>query len=414
MSGDSPSWAATIRSLRQARGWSQSEAAERLRRQTDQPLPASEHLLRRWKAWEAGRNRPGGFYAPLVAGVLGTVTTALLPPEPLPSAHSATVSAPMGTLELVQRLQASSVTQATIDALRITIDGLSADYAVRPAAEVAVEARQWLRRLASVLEQPVGLRQHRELLELAGWLALLVSCLEYDLGRVRAAEATRRGALGLGDEVGSAALRGWASELRAWFALTAGDHQGVVAASVGGRQAAGSEPVVVQLLAQEAKALARLGDRAGFARRLEEGRRRLERLPYPENIDHHFVVDPAKFDFYAMDCHRRVGDVELSRALAEEVLRAGTRFDGTERSPMRNAEARVTLAVAAARDGDLDEALRHGRRALAGRRRSLPSLAMVSQELSAVLTERYGHRSEVRELAAAAQAVHAAAPEAAR
>jgi hypothetical protein len=33
----------------------------------------------------------------------------------------------------------------------------------------------------------------------------------------------------------------------------------------------------------------------------------LESLPYPENLDHHFVVDPGKFDFYAMDCYRLVG-----------------------------------------------------------------------------------------------------------
>jgi hypothetical protein len=24
-------------------------------------------------------------------------------------------------------------------------------------------------------------------------------------------------------------------------------------------------------------------------------------MPYSENLDHHFIVDPAKFDFYAMD-----------------------------------------------------------------------------------------------------------------
>jgi hypothetical protein len=34
----------------------------------------------------------------------------------------------------------------------------------------------------------------------------------------------------------------------------------------------------------------------------------LESLPYPENVDHHFVVDPAGFDFYAMDCDRPLGE----------------------------------------------------------------------------------------------------------
>ncbi|UUU44152.1 hypothetical protein [Streptomyces sp. NBC_00162] len=83
---------------------------------------------------------------------------------------------------------------------------------------------------------------------------------------------------------------------------------------------------------------------------------------------------PAKFDFYAMDCYRLVGEDELARALTEEVLRAGTDFDGTERSPpMRNAEARVTLEVTAAREGDSEQALVMGERALEGERQSVPS-----------------------------------------
>ena len=43
---------------------------------------------------------------------------------------------------------------------------------------------------------------------------------------------------------------------------------------------------------------------------------------------------------------------------------------------MRLAEARITLGVVAARQGDMDEAVRQGERALSARRRSLPSLLM--------------------------------------
>jgi len=109
------------------------------------------------------------------------------------------------------------------------------------------------------------------------------------------------------------------------------------------------------------------------------------------------VVDPAKFDFYAMDCYRLVGEDKLARTLAEEVLRVGTDFDGTERSPMRNAEARVTLGVTAARQGDLEQALIHGERALQGDRQSVPSLIMTSRELAAVLRQRYSGEPEAQE-----------------
>jgi hypothetical protein len=61
---------------------------------------------------------------------------------------------------------------------------------------------------------------------------------------------------------------------------------------------------------------------------------------------------------------------------------------------MRVAEAQITLGVAAAREGDLDEAVSYGQRALATGRRSLPSLTMVSQDLTSVLKERYAGETE--------------------
>src|SRR5262249_12530191 len=75
--------------------------------------------------------------------------------------------------------------------------------------------------------------------------------------------------------------------------------------------------------------------------------------------------------------------------LAEEIIRASTDFDGTERAPMRAAEARITLGVVAARQGDIEEAVRQGQRAVAGERKSVPSLMLVIRDLTRVLKERY-------------------------
>ncbi len=63
---------------------------------------------------------------------------------------------------------------------------------------------------------------------------------------------------------------------------------------------------------------------------------------------------------------------------------------------MRNAEARVTLGVVAAREGDLDTALAYGEKALAGDRKSLPSLAMVAADLGQALQSHYAHASEAQ------------------
>ena len=191
-------------------------------------------------------------------------------------------------------------------------------------------------------------------------------------------------------------VKAWAHEIRAWIALTTGNYHGVVAAARAGIEAAPHHSVAIQLSAQEAKAWARIGDRRMTEVALDKGRRLLEAMPYPENLDHHFVVDPTKFDFYAMDCYRHVAEDRLAETLANEVIQASTDFDGTERAPMRLAEARITLGVVAARQGDLEQAIHHGTHALGAPRKSLPSLLMVSRDLTKVLNEQYAAEPETQ------------------
>jgi hypothetical protein len=76
------------------------------------------------------------------------------------------------------------------------------------------------------------------------------------------------------------------------------------------------------------------------------------------------------------------------------VIRLGADATGFERSPMRNAEARITLGVIAARQGDMEQAVAYGRRAIAGERISIPSLLMVSGELATVVKDRFAADAE--------------------
>jgi hypothetical protein len=123
---------------------------------------------------------------------------------------------------------------------------------------------------------------------------------------------------------------------------------------------------------------------------LDEGRTVLESLTSPTNPDDHFMVDPTKWHFYAMDAYRIIGQDSLAEVYAEETLRLGVDENGVERSPMRNAEARITLAVLAERAGDHTGALSHGFRALESARQSIPHLRMVASELSREF-DRTGH-----------------------
>jgi transcriptional regulator with XRE-family HTH domain len=387
-------WAQRIRAEREARGWSQQQAVDALRMTADRVLPDDASLLRTWKGWERGQHLPGPQYQREIAATFGTVSAIIFGPTAVDPVYRAAATAVEGgtdTLELVERLRRSDLDNATLDTLRIKVDRLCSEYVSLPAGELRREARVWLAQLTQLLDARLTLAQHRDVLVLAGWLTLLLGCVEYDMTDLRNAEATRQIAYQIGHEADHASIMAWSHEMRAWFALTQGRYREVVQAARAGQEHAPHEQVAVQLAGQEAKAWARMGDRRQVELALEKGRLLIETLPYPENIDNHFTVDPNKFDFYAMDCYRRTGENNLAAVRADEVLRHSTAPDGSNRSPMRSAEAKITLAVVAAREGDLEHAVDLGRSALDIPRQSVPSLVMVSQDLTDELRQRYPH-----------------------
>ena len=382
-----PGWATRIARERAARNWSQALAVSNLQavyeRATGKSAGTSESLIRQWKDWEAGRVRPS-FWAPHIAATFGTVEADLFAeprPEPPAPAPFLAGDSEMDTAELVMRLQSSTLDAATLRAVDITIDRLNSDYRLRPGPELRTEAQQWLSRLSSLLDQRLNYGQHRQVLEAAARLALLVGCVEYDAGDHVTAEVTRRFALDLATEIDDKDLIGWAYEMAAWFALTAGDYNRVITTSDAGIEIAGHRSVSVQLAAQAAKAWARLGNVQQAEVALDRGRAILETLPVPANPDDHFAIDPTKWHFYAMDVYRILRRDALAQLYAEEVLRLGVTETGVERTPMRNAEARITLAVIAERAGDHATAVAHAHAALQSARKSLPSLEMVAREL---------------------------------
>jgi hypothetical protein len=208
----------------------------------------------------------------------------------------------------------------------------------------------------------------------------------------------------LGAEAGHPAIVGWAHEMSAWFALTQGRLRNVIDAAQAGQLAAPADSVRVQLVAQEAKARARLGEQ-GLAPLLESGREVLHRLPYPDRPDNHFQVDPGKWDYYAMDVHRLAGDDDLTRLYASTVIADSLAPDGHELAPMRIAECRLSLAIVAAREGDLEQAVSLGMAGLHGARQSKPHLIMVAAELEQVLRERFAGEALAEDFHEAVRAV---------
>ncbi|MGH3777548.1 MAG: helix-turn-helix domain-containing protein [Pseudonocardiaceae bacterium] len=306
---------------------------------------------------------------------------------------------PWETAELLRRLELSDVGSATLDGLQVTVEQLCCDYSQRPADELRHESQRWLSTVATLLRGAVGLRAHRELMVSAGWLALLVGCVEYDLGMVAAAESTRRAAASLGRESDHAQIVAWSHEMSAWFAVTQGRFRESLDHARAGQEAAPSDPVSVQLGWQEAKALARFGEVRKVADVLDRGYAVLDKLPRPRRPDNHFVIDPGKWDLYAMDCYRMAGLDDLAAEHARIIIghHVRNRPAGVQRAPMRVAEAKLTLGVVAARRGEAEEAVNLGHQAFATARKSLPSLLSCAAELDRELIASAADSDNTRE-----------------
>lgn len=352
---------------------------------------------------EAGRKLPSHDIAARLDEVLNA-NGALIGLAPLPP-HIAgpDASDPWETAELVRRLELSDVGPGAVEKLQATAERLCCEYSYRPASQLRGEAQQWLRYVAKLLRGKLSLHEHRELLVAAGWLALLVGCLEHDLGLSSAAETTRGAAARLGRDAEHAEIVGWAFEMAAWMALTRNDPQTVLRAAQAGQQAAPGHSVAGQLAGLEAKALARLGRTDEIHPVMERGFEILTGLPPSVTSANHFVVDPSKWGFLAMDVYRVAGLDAQALERADHIIGTYTLPDGTVRSPMRVSEALLTRGVVAARAGDVDTALAQGEAALNVGRRSLPSLLLPARELIAALTERYPGDGRVQEFGARIQ-----------
>lgn len=372
-----------IRALRLVRRWRQRDLADQVkvvsRRVLGQTMGASERTISRWENGEtpsmpAQRVLAAVFDVPLAElGFLAPATRAPTEEVPALPAHDA--------FELVARLTRSDASASTLEMLARRIDRLCRDYPVRPAADLIGESRQWLSRTMRLLDGRVNLAQHRELMVSAGWLSALTACLSFDLGDASGAESWREATSQLADEAGHAELRGWAHEIAAWMALVHGHPAEAIEFARAGQSIGDTSCVTVQLAAQEARGRARMGDRAGAEQAMRRGRRLLDSLPAPVNPEHHFVIDPAKADFYQLDCYRWLGVGDVAEQYADRVLDYCRLPDGSVRSPMRRSEALLTLGVVAARRGELDAAADYGVLALGEGRACLPVLRTVAAEL---------------------------------
>ncbi len=293
--------------------------------------------------------------------------------------------------ELVSALRMPRVGEAHLDQAEAEVERLCSAYAAQDAPSLTAEVDGWMRELAGLVSDGrVTLAGHRQVIRLTGWLALLRACLMWDQGDEATTHQARVAAEGFARDLDDGVMAAWGWEIRSWMALTQGDMPQVIAAADAGIRCAPTATVAAQLWAQKAKAYSRMKDAHKVEVSLENVRTVLDANEPAVNLRNHFAVDPTKASFYAMDAYRSVPGAEsLAAAMADTVIESSTRPDGSVISPMRVAEAQLTKAVLAAREGSSQTALTLAEHALEHNRRSTPSLLLVAGEVAREIEYRH-------------------------
>jgi hypothetical protein len=211
-------------------------------------------------------------------------------------------------LELTRLAEVSDVGAGTIEILHEAAELLCRAYPSTPAATLRDRTKRRLGHVIRLLSGRSTLGQHRELLVVAGWLAVLLGCLHYDLGEREEAEAARQAASQWAKQAGHGELMGWAFEMSAWFALMEGRYEQLIEFAQAGQGIAGTGNAGVQLILQEAKGWSRLGDHKQADAALIRGAAMLGRIPVPDHPEHHFMFDKSKWNHYAATCYVWLGD----------------------------------------------------------------------------------------------------------
>nr|WP_130513181.1 helix-turn-helix transcriptional regulator [Krasilnikovia cinnamomea] len=299
---------------------------------------------------ETGRRGPTMRVARSLDQVLGAAgrLTAAMAAESEP-----TDAAEVEAVELARRVSASDLGSETLDRLEQAADELAMAYAATPPDQLLVRVHRHLGYVASLLDARKTLEQHRRLLVVGGWLALLRATVHVDLRQDPAAHAFLLTAEQFAGQAGHSEIAAWCLETRAWHVLTSGDFRTAVQLAQHAQAVAprgGS--ALVQATAQEGRAWARLGDREQTRRTLDRVERMADSRPAPDHPEHHFQYDPGKARSYAATTLAWSGD-PAAEGLAREVI---AELEVAGGRPRRVATARLDLGLALVAADRPDEA----------------------------------------------------------
>lgn len=375
-----------LRTQREVRDWSLNEAAGHLREvmlaMGDRQAGVNAQM---WWRWERGIRQPERRYRRglcrlfgLPADQLGLLSDderaptrrgLLATPSPEDGETSADTPAAgenwtAEAVELMRQTEESDIGPATLETIDRIVDRLCRDYSSTEPVVLRREVRKQLGYVGQLLNGRLTLAQRRHLLAAAGWLALLLACLHFDVGDRGAAEANRDVAFNLGKQADHHDLIAWAFETRAWFSLADGRYRDVIdAARAGARFAPVGASALVALTLQQARAWARLGDQRETNRAIRRATTDMDKTPDPAHPEHHFVFDAPKLSFYAATSFVLLGEPDPAEEHANRVIEECSDPQRPNYWPTRVATTQVELGMILGLRGEIDGAAEAGAKA---------------------------------------------------
>lgn len=388
-----------LKSHRLAWGWTVEQAVNTFHAMCrEQELGTRGLCERSWLGWEAG-GQPNDDYRDLLCRLFQTGPVALgfgrdYTPDPVPDVASkrqaplplvqrgspadrrqalklggqATLGAAVGAgfsdvftdaaadaMEFTRRAEASNVGPHTLEHLELAIAAMSAGFAHTPPDELFSKARWYRQKVACLIDSQHTLRQGRDLYRCAGWLSVVLAWLSHDLGDTVAADAYCLDGWEHGWQADDGAICAMAMDAQASIAMYT--HRPAAArdaALKGLSRAPEGSAAATRVSAQLTRAYARMGTHEKFTDALHATRTRLDQLGTRDSTL--FSVDTGRVASYAASSYIWLGQPKKAVPYAKEAIVFYGNVSPEERSPTREAIARLDLALAYVELGTPDDA----------------------------------------------------------
>jgi transcriptional regulator with XRE-family HTH domain len=294
-------------------------------------------------------------------------------------------------VEFTQAASATAVGAGTFAHLGAVVAELDQSYPRQAPGGLFPVARTYRAQVQRLISGPCTLAQKRDLYVYAAWFSELLAWLSHDLGAPLAAHAWAADCFEHARQAGHGELCGWAADAMASIALYARQPAHAVETALAGlAHVPAGHPLTVRLRTQAARGHARLGQRDACETLIADAEQEYSRLPAQQSVraGDGGLLAAFAVTAYPTSCYVWLGDFIKAATYGRRALEIYESASADERSPSREAIARVDLALALAGQGQPGEAAELGCQAL-GSPRLTGSVLSRARDLDAALAARY-------------------------